>query len=73
MWGSGALDASLVDRERDYLDALEDLIPTAFRQAEMLSRASESLRLEIDPNAGRRVVIIPTPGSGPLPDKPSEP
>ena len=73
LWGSGALDPSLVDRERDYLDALEDLIPTAFRRGEMLSRASESLRLEIDPTAGRQVVLIPAPGSGPLPDKPIEP
>ena len=73
LWGSGALDASLVERERDYLDALEDLIPTAFKRAEALSRASESLRLEIDPEAGRSMVIIPTPSSGPLPEKPIEP
>jgi hypothetical protein len=73
LWGSGALDESLVDRERDYLDALEDLIPTAFRRAEALSRASESLRLEIDPEAGRGMVIIPSPASGPLPESPLEP
>lgn len=73
LWGSGTLDPSLVDRERDYLDALEDLIPNAFRRAETLSRASESLRLEIAPEATRTVVIIPTPGSGPLPAEPSEP
>jgi hypothetical protein len=53
-----------VDRERDYLDALEDLLPNAFKRAEALSRASESLRLEIDPDAIRSVVIIPTPSSG---------
>jgi hypothetical protein len=64
LWGSGPLDASLVDRERDYLDALEDLLPSAFKRAEALSRASESLRLEIDPDAIRSVVIIPTPSSG---------
>lgn len=73
LWGSGAMDPSLVERERDYLDALEDLIPNAFRKAETLSRASESLRLEIDPEAVRAVIIIPTPGSGPLPAKPQEP
>jgi hypothetical protein len=73
LWGSGVMDTSLVDRERDYLDALEDLIPTAFKRAEMLSRASESLRVEIDPEAGRSVVIIPAAGLGPLPDKPVEP
>ena len=73
LWGSGALDPSLVERERDYLDALEDLIPSAFRQAETLSRASESLRLEIAPEATRRVVIIPTAGSSTLPSEPSEP
>jgi hypothetical protein len=67
------MDATLVDRERDYLDALEDLIPTAFKRAEMLSRASESLRVEIDPEAGRSVIIIPAAGLGPLPDKPLEP
>jgi len=73
LWGSGALDPSLVERERDYLDALEDLIPSAFRRAEALSRASESLRLEIAPDAVRTGIIIPTPGSGPLPAKPEEP
>ncbi len=73
LWGSGALDPTLVERERDYLDALEDLIPNAFRTAEALSRASESLRLEIDPEAVRIAIIIPTPGSGPLPATPQEP
>jgi hypothetical protein len=73
LWGSGALDPSLVERERDYLDALEDLIPNAFRRAETLSRASESLRLEIAPEATRTVVIIPTLGSYPLPPDLIEP
>lgn len=73
LWGSGTMDPSLVERERDYLDALEDLIPNAFRKAETLSRASETLRLEIDPEAVRAAIIIPTPGSGPLSAKPLEP
>jgi len=73
LWGSGALDPSLVERERDYLDALEDLIPIAFRKAEALSRASESLRLEIDPDAVRTAIIIPAPGSVPPPAKQQEP
>jgi len=73
LWGSGPLDPSLVERERDYLDALEDLIPNAFRKAETLSRASESLRLEIDPEAVRTAIIIPTPGAGPLLAKPLAP
>jgi hypothetical protein len=72
LWGSGALDPSLVERERDYLDALEDLMPSAFRTAEALSRASESLRLEIDPEAVRTAIIIPSSGSGPLPATPQK-
>ena len=73
LWGSAPLDTTLVDKERDYLDALEDLLPNAFKRAEALSRASESLRLEIDPDAVRSVVTIPTPGSGPLPAKAEDP
>jgi hypothetical protein len=73
LWGSASLDTSLVEKERDYLDALEDLIPNAFKRAETLSRASESLRLEIDPDAVRMVVVIPTPSSGTLPLPAEEP
>lgn len=59
LWGSAPLDPSLLARERDYLDRLEDLIPTAFRQGEVLSRASETLRVEIDPQSSRQGVVIP--------------
>jgi hypothetical protein len=60
LWGSGPIDATLVQREHDYLEALEDLIPTVFRRGESLSHASESLRLEIDPESSRTAVVIPT-------------
>lgn len=59
LWGSGSLDSSLVDRECDYLDLLEDLIPTVFKRGETLSRASESLRLEMDPAVSRTAVTLP--------------
>ncbi len=59
VWGSGPLDAKLVDGERDYLDLLEDLAPTAFKRGESLSKASESLRLEMDPTATREPILLP--------------
>jgi hypothetical protein len=62
LWGSGTLDHSLVERECDYLDLLEDLIPTVFKRGETLSRASESLRLEMDPSAIRTAITLPLNG-----------
>lgn len=65
LWGSGPIDPTLVEHEHDYLDALEDLIPTVFKRGESLSRASETLRLEIDPCSSRTAIILPTKTSAP--------
>ena len=59
LWGTAPLDASLVQNENDYLDAIEDLLPTVFRRAESLSRVSEALRIEMTPEMEREDIIIP--------------
>lgn len=59
LWGSGPIDSKLVDNELDYLDLLEDLSPTIFKRGATLSCASESLRLEMDPNATRMAITLP--------------
>lgn len=59
LWGTAPLDASLVQNETDYLDDLEDLLPTVFRRAESLSRVSEALRQEMAPEIEREDVVIP--------------
>lgn len=59
MWGADAQDPSCWDHERDYLDVMEDLLPTVFRRASMLSDASETLRKEIAPQIDRIPVLLP--------------
>ena len=59
LWGTAPLDPSLVQNENDYLDAIEDLLPTVFRRAESLSRVSEALRIEMAPHMEREDVVIP--------------
>lgn len=59
LWGTAPLNASLVEHENDYLDAIEDLLPTVFRRAESLSRVSEALRQEMAPELAREDVILP--------------
>lgn len=63
LWGIGSIDSTIVDNELDYLDLLEDLSPTVFKRGETLSRASESLRLEMDPNATRETITLPLSGT----------
>jgi hypothetical protein len=60
LWGHAPLDESLLDNERDYLDTLEELSASIFRQAEALSLASEAVRQELEQNApARSVVVLP--------------
>jgi hypothetical protein len=67
--GNLPLDERALEVERDYLDVLEDLCVTIFRQAEALSHASETVRRELTTEAERRTtVVLPNPaqqkGSG---------
>ena len=59
LWGGGVPDPSCWDHERDYLETLEDLIPTVFRRAHTLSNASETLRQELAPEVERVNVLLP--------------
>lgn len=67
--GNLPLDERTLEVERDYLDVLEDLCVTVFRQAEALSHASETVRRELSAEAEERTtVVLPAPphqkGSG---------
>jgi len=59
--GSLPMDPRSVDDEVEYLDTLEDLSGTVLRQAEALSHASESVRIELSDGVdGRTPVVLPT-------------
>jgi hypothetical protein len=58
LWGHAPLDETLLDDERDYLDTLEELSASIFRQAEALSLASEAVRQELEQNAPARAVVV---------------
>lgn len=63
---SAPTDSAGVAHEQNYLDCVEELTDTVFRHAEALSHASESVRLELIPNAHERhVVVLPIAASAP--------
>jgi hypothetical protein len=61
LWGSAPLDSNLIRTEFDYLETVEDLVTTVFKQAEALSHASESIRKELEREdvAPRIAVVLP--------------
>lgn len=57
-------DPQAIAHERNYLDCIEELTETVFKHAEALSHASESVRLELIPEAHERLlVVLPIPAS----------
>ena len=66
MWNSPSEDTRALEQERDYLSAIEDLLGSIFKHAEALSRASETARADIFPDAQTRaLVVLPVTGSLP--------
>jgi hypothetical protein len=66
LWGSAPLDSDLLRHEFEYLEALEDLITTVFKQAEALSHASELIRKDLEQESAsqRAAVILPAYAEG---------
>lgn len=57
MIGAGSHDGHGTQVEKQYLDRVEEMIDTIFIHAETLSRASESVRLELSPDSASRVAV----------------
>ncbi len=61
LWGAAPLDEQTVQKERDYLEDVEDLLECIVPHAEALSRASVTVRLEVEKaHLHRESVLLPT-------------
>jgi hypothetical protein len=56
--GSLPMDPRSIDEESEYLDTFEDLSGTILRQAEALSHASETVRLELCHGIDTRIPVV---------------
>jgi hypothetical protein len=66
LWGTAPLDQRLINRERDYLDDLEELGSVVMPHAEALSHASRTVRRELEPESIDRTCVL-LPVEVPLP------